>query len=744
VRLASFVKSRCLQPERERAFLLLCAVFILGSLPIASVDADEIDYGEYIRYLSTYRANSNRPDAVVAVGSYAYVAAEYELQILDISAPWNPELVGSVSLTWPANDLDVSGDYAFVAAGSGGGLRVIDVSDPELPVSVASLQTPGSCYAVEVVGSVAYVADGYGGGLQIISVLDPLAPFVLGGVQTPGYCEALVVVGGYAYIADGSTGGLQIVDVSDPEVPEIVGSAQSPGAARDVDVAGTFAYLADGEVGGLQVFDVSDPTEPEIVGSVQTLQDALAVDVSGTHALIADYDAGLQVVDITNPASPTLAGGLHLPGICRGVASAAGLAYVCSSFGLHVVDIDPIDSPPLIGELELPGYAADVAPFGSYALVIDGADDVFYVVDLADPSAPAISGSVALAGTPRALAADASHAYIAQSYPAELVVVDLASPETPSIAGTLTLVEDAEDIVAMGGHVYLPCGYQLLVVDVTDPSVPFIAQEVEVDYAHGVALSGSFAYVASGHFESGSGSLEIVDISVPETAHIIGSHVVSNYVESVIVNENQAFLGVSYSASEPFRVLAIDVSDPMAPQESDCIVVPGTEGLATDGHHVYCAGTALTIIDPVIPTNLSMVGTAAHSSARNTATDESFLYSADVSGLLILPLQSVEASDIHALPRYVQAPRISVSPTFGRELISIRLESPMSEVVRVLVCNTEGRIVRVLHEGRLAAGKTQLSWDGRDTARRPLPAGCYFVQARGSRGGDRQRIMLVR
>ena len=60
-----------------------------------------------------------------------YVADHFAgLRIIDVSTPSSPVEVGFSSGTGEANDVDVVGIYAFVAAA---GLQVIDVSNPFSP-----------------------------------------------------------------------------------------------------------------------------------------------------------------------------------------------------------------------------------------------------------------------------------------------------------------------------------------------------------------------------------------------------------------------------------------------------------------------------------------------------------------------------------------------------------------------------------------------------------------------------------
>jgi hypothetical protein len=80
-----------------------------------------------------------------------------------------------------------------------------------------------------------------------------------------------------------------------------------------VAVSGHYAYVADGGA-GLQVIDVSDPANPRRVGGYDTPGYAGGVAVSGHYAYVADGDAGLQVIDVSDPANPRRVGGYDTPG----------------------------------------------------------------------------------------------------------------------------------------------------------------------------------------------------------------------------------------------------------------------------------------------------------------------------------------------------------------------------------------------------------------------------------------------
>jgi len=125
---------------------------------------------------------------------------------------------------WPrgfANGVAVSGNYAYVANGSGG-LQVLDVSNPANPQRVSYCGTSGSAQGVAVSGNYAYVADDMAG-FQVIDVSTPANPQWVGGCTNDpgGRAWGVAVSGNYAYVAD-SGAGLHVIDVSSPANPQRV------------------------------------------------------------------------------------------------------------------------------------------------------------------------------------------------------------------------------------------------------------------------------------------------------------------------------------------------------------------------------------------------------------------------------------------------------------------------------------------------------------------------------------------
>jgi|GEM_PF-1174599 len=264
-----------------------------------------------------------------------------------------PTALGYVLIPGFANNVDVAGNYAYVAAGSTG-LQVVDVSNHTAPRIVASLDTNGNANDVRIVGGFAYVADGTAG-LKIIDISNPLAPRLSASLATGGDAWDVVVYSGRAYIAAGPA-GLKIADVSNPAAPVLLGGIDTPGTAKGVDVSGNIAAVADG--GPTLFIDVTTPSAPVIRGSAPT-SEARDVTVDGNFAYVADFQASLRVVDFTNPQSPQVVAteDRTLGGLLNDVERAGSYLFGADVFFVHGVPISNVQVPasPIVrARLDIP------------------------------------------------------------------------------------------------------------------------------------------------------------------------------------------------------------------------------------------------------------------------------------------------------------------------------------------------------------------------------------------------------
>jgi hypothetical protein len=94
------------------------------------------------------------------------------------------------------------------------------------------------------------------------------------------------------------------------------------------------------------------------------------------------------------------------------------------------------------------------------------------------------------------------------------------------------------------------------------------------------------------------------------------------------------------------------------------------------------------------------------------------------------------------LPARIALARATPNPF--RAATTLRLDLPAAAVVSVEVYSPDGRRVRTLTGGALAAGSHALPWDGRDDVGRAVPPGLYFCRAQVGGWQATQRLVRLR
>ncbi|MBU1675461.1 hypothetical protein KKA85_06735, partial [bacterium] len=150
-------------------------------------------------------------------------------------------------------------------------------------------------------------------------------------------------------------------------------------------------YVAAGDA-GLRIMDVSDPGAPFEIGAAPTPDRAMDVAVRGDHVFVAVRYAGLVSFDALNPSAPAPRDTLPLGDEPLAVALLGDVAYVASGGdGLYVIDAADPAALSVISQLPVPGYAQGLACGADYLYVAAGSAGL-RVLDVADPAAPYQTG----------------------------------------------------------------------------------------------------------------------------------------------------------------------------------------------------------------------------------------------------------------------------------------------------------------------------------------------------------------
>ena len=181
--------------------------------------------------------------------------------------------------------------------------------------------------------------------------------------------------------------------------------------AWDVAVSGNYAYVAD-EDAGLHIIDITNPQNPVLAGICDTPGNALSVVVSGDHAYVADLSGGLRVIDVSNHQNPVEAGYDVTPDLAYGIAMSGNCVYMGDYASLRIVNVSNPASPTEVGFIGTTLAVQGVSIVGNLAYFGEGSAG-FRVVDVSNPASPLEVGYYNLVSGPTKVAASGPYAYCA-------------------------------------------------------------------------------------------------------------------------------------------------------------------------------------------------------------------------------------------------------------------------------------------------------------------------------------------
>ncbi|HEX38393.1 MAG TPA: hypothetical protein ENG70_06045 [Candidatus Cloacimonetes bacterium] len=279
---------------------------------------------------------------IMTSGWYAFVSDNYAgLQIIDYSNPESPDIVYTMdTFDDRVLSVDIEDNFAYVTSHSGtvspGLITTVDISNPLNPQPSGSSSTSGIPYDIEVIGDFAYIADG-DNGLTVFFIANSTPDFVVN-VATGGHAQRIFVNGNYAYIAQGLN-GIAIYDITDPYNPTLESTYLTTGA-KDIFVNNNNLYIADSE-DGLLIIDVSTPSNPVLVTSVHTNGFAFGVTGQDDYVYIADSEIGLIVADVTTTPSSYILGSYKMDTAPNALVFSSSYTLSIDNEGMKIIQVEP-------------------------------------------------------------------------------------------------------------------------------------------------------------------------------------------------------------------------------------------------------------------------------------------------------------------------------------------------------------------------------------------------------------------
>jgi type II secretory pathway pseudopilin PulG len=250
--------------------------------------------------------------SVYVDSNYAYVTRNLsttsganELTIVNVTTPTNITLAGGFNMSAAANNVHVSGNFAYVATAiTTAELTIVNVTNKASPTSAGVYNSAGTVAAIDVdlVGTTAYLTENANAGgaeFFILNVTNPASVTLIGTYEANAAVNGVEISGTNAFLGTAITGAqVRILNITTPSAPTVLGSFNLGATATDISDSGNFLFVSTG----------ANTAEMEVVTGTTT---ASGFAGSGTFES-SSIDAGATVgfnnltFTITEPASTNI------------------------------------------------------------------------------------------------------------------------------------------------------------------------------------------------------------------------------------------------------------------------------------------------------------------------------------------------------------------------------------------------------------------------------------------------------
>jgi hypothetical protein len=359
------------------------------------------------------------------------------------------------------------------------------------------------------------------------------------------------------------------------------------------------------------------------------------VEVRGNVAYVG-LGTRLAVVDLTDPAKPTMLQALDLYGIVHGLALRDNHLFCAhGASGMSIFDVSDPVHPVKMSQVAFAGYGMHVAPLPKNLLLFSDEAGGLEILDVKNP-ASMIPVRHVDSGWANAARVFGNIAYVLDGYEG-VVVYDVSSPENP-VRLTTVPIQLPPDVFQIDpppiwlelqdGYAYVsngPDGMQVL--DVHDPAKAKVVAHLPLEgYSYTVAVRGNRVYMANR--DTG---LVVIDIADPLTPRVLRTIPTKGNACDIILRGNRGYLSEGASG---FGIW--DFSDPDIPREIGYFhVTSRTRGVTLRGDRLVTAdaGDGIRIFDATDRQQPRLIGSMdTPGLARKVAIDGDTLYVVDVLG----------------------------------------------------------------------------------------------------------------
>ncbi|MDP8240869.1 MAG: T9SS type A sorting domain-containing protein [Candidatus Hatepunaea meridiana] len=523
-------------------------------------------------------------------GDRLYAVTGYGFEVLDISNPEEPTLLGRAPCEGYSERIAVKDGYVYLAEFSLG-MFVFDARDPGNISQVFNFSHPDYLFAGMQVHENRLYLCVWGRGLKIYDISEPGEPQYLAYFTPPLMPFCVLAHDTLVYVADWYEGILRIVDMRDTDNIEVLSEYFLDRTwVEDMCVSNDILFLAE-DGNGLRLLDIEDTGDIQHISSLQ-IDDCYmnSVTIRDNFAYVGCCRDGLLLVDYSDPRE------LEIVGIddstqywIYNTEFSGNNAYVAGSWdGLVVYNAADPSTPELLANYNKPPPVYFPTAYHT-TLIVPRNDEGLLILNTEDPTNPEVIVEIDSIYTYSALTSDDGWLYLTSFNP--------------------------EDSVT-----------SLQAWNIDDPEHPEGVWRQDIFHRYGnFRISDDLLYIA--YYKSAVALWDISDRGEPShVADIVDTLICDAYIEEDLL--------YSLGTDDIFRIT--DISNPDEPEllgdyeglnYAYDIVVAGNNAYIADG------GDGIVVLGVEDPTEIFRLATAATTDrAHSLAVSDSLLYVCDYRG----------------------------------------------------------------------------------------------------------------
>ena len=409
---------------------------------------------------------------IAVSGSRVYAADSYGLSIIDISDPTNPEIISYFEGIGGGHML-VSNNVLYTNEGNG--IKLYDISNGDFPVQISSYELGHYVFVMQIENDTLHYCtknyDLYEYGLLDVSDVENITP--IGIYQRSGPTQSVAVENDHAYVLNGNN-GLAVVDISNPAHPRICDNSTFGNSFDFGDYIRTnegIAYIC--RDAGVSILDISNPNEIEELGHYYLSDYHRGFAIKDSLLYISVQDYGLKILNAANPNSIAVIDSVGVyESIRTGISLSGHYLALNNTYDCRLIDIsDPSDAFE-VQTIASPIPIANLTLLDSTLYMCRTADPAFEIIDISDISNPISIDTVSLFSYIKGTCLFDNMMLITERHALELF--DISDPHSPVVLDTFEITAYQYDVTFGDGYIYLAISRSLQIMRLTETGLESI------------------------------------------------------------------------------------------------------------------------------------------------------------------------------------------------------------------------------------------------------------------------------